>query len=388
MANKRQREQKERKRVSSTAAAKDRSQGYEETAVKYPDGFPQYKLEPGVHQIDIMPYIVGEDNPKADKGYECGDRLFTIHRIPTPDGKTYNHCCPAKSWAAMKSCPCCKLLAANPGSSDNPNPLYGQDRILYVVNDKPGKAKNPLKILNVAYRNRKQGFGEQLTKAILSMSRRKGEDIFIYDLKEGYTVEVEVANTKYKNIERIDLIPRDYEYPDTMIEKSPCLDDCLIAPDLAKIKKMLAMGSGEDDDEDTDDEEPESTHKSSTKATKKKDEDDDLEDEDDDTDDSDLEDDDDLDENEDSDLEDEDDEDSDDDSDLDESEEEEKPTPKKRGRPAKKETEKKTPSKKSKKQEEEEEDEDDLDIDDDDDSDLDESEEEEEKPAPKKKGRK
>lgn len=261
--DRREREARKSKgKTDAKAWAEQQDRGYEPTALKLPDGVEFYKLEPGTHAIDFMPYIVGKGNKRADEGFEHFEREYVAHRIPGPDGRVKYYCC---RWETFKKkCPV-EILTQN-GTINDPElikKLKGTVRHLWVVNDKPGDKKNKLKVFDTNHYNRGMGFGEMLADALNSVPKYAK----FSDLKGGLTLQLTVKEQtfpggKYNAVTRIDFLPRDYDYPDSMLEAAPCLDDCLVDIGYDEMIKVLTHEETDDDDrkpdtkDDGDDDKP------------------------------------------------------------------------------------------------------------------------------------
>src|SRR5216683_2324096 len=87
MASRKQMEKNERRRTNAADWAGDH-EGFENTAFKLPDSIDEFKLKPGKMIVDFMEYIVGDGNPRADKGFIHFEREFSAHRIPTTKAKS------------------------------------------------------------------------------------------------------------------------------------------------------------------------------------------------------------------------------------------------------------------------------------------------------------
>jgi len=251
MAKSQREKAKEQARKTSAAEwSKKQSETRGPTAVKLPEGVEWFDLTEDVLSFDIMPYIVGDAvrNPSADAGFQHWELTYAQHSVPEADGGFgYKCCCLREVYDAP--CPVCKMRNELPrvpkGESD---PLQPQRRNLFWVNDKPGKLKNPLKVLSAAYFNRGFGFGQQLKVAIDAL--RGDKDFF--DLKTGQTLRVAITNKKYRQVGRIDFQPREYEYPDDMLERTSSLEAMLIRPDPKKLTMLLNAGSVDAEDHDDD----------------------------------------------------------------------------------------------------------------------------------------
>lgn len=237
MATKRQREQREQRRTSAKEWADKQERAFEATCVKLPDGVEFFKLEVGKHQVDFMPFRAGAGNPHADEGYEHFERQYAAHRVPGPDGRTRLYACLYETFG--KRCPVCEYANHRDTSSDLAKDLRARVRNLWLVNDKPGNAKNKLKVLDQSHFNRGMGFGEQMTEAIKEFD---GESPFL--LEGGGTAILTVKEQsfpggKYNAITRIAFAPRSYSYPEELLDSMPCLDECLIEMDYDILKRIL-----------------------------------------------------------------------------------------------------------------------------------------------------
>lgn len=281
MASKREREQREVRKTNAKEWAEKQAQGFEPTAIKLPEGLKVYKLEEGTHLFDIMPFIAGKGNKRADEGYQHFEREYAVHKIPRPDGNFDRYCCLYETFG--EPCPVCKWRNERTRDKEESDALRPQVRHLFLVNDKPGDPKNPFKVMDAVHYNRKLGFGEQLVTAI--RATRGGENLADLD-RGGKTIQVIVADSKYGSVSRIDLLPRDYEYPNSLLEKAPCLDDCVIKPKVSVLNNILEQGSAAPENSEDEEDSDSRNGKAATSKVKAKDEDEDEEEEDDDDEDS------------------------------------------------------------------------------------------------------
>lgn len=247
MANRREREQRKTRQVNASGWAKKSEERGEATAIKLPPGFEFYKLTPGTHSLDFMPYLAGKGNPQADEGFPHFEREFTDHRIPTPDGKSAAYLC---LWSNFKKpCPVCKVVNSNSTDEELKKSMKGKLRHLWLVNDKPGDETNKLKVFPSNHYNRGQGFGEMMVDAINSVSKYSD----FSDLEKGMTLQLTVkeqsfgAGLKYNAVTRIDFLPRDYSYPEEMMDNAPCLDSCLVEQSASFLEKLLNQEVADDE---------------------------------------------------------------------------------------------------------------------------------------------
>ena len=265
MATKRERDKREVRRTNAKEWAQKQEQGYEPTAVKLPEGMKLYKLEEGTHEIDIIPFRAGANNPNADEGMEHFEAEYAVYRIPRPDGNFDRYCALShKRWGEADPV----AQYRNKVSKEEADALRPQLRHLFLVNDKPGDPKNPLKVMDAVHYNRQLGFGEQLVTAINAM---EDDDAPFYALEGGKTLRIKVADAKFGSVSRIDLVRRKHDYPESMLDKAPCLDDCILKPKGSVLKKALGLEEGSSrNGEDEDREAPDNKPYRSSAATAKK----------------------------------------------------------------------------------------------------------------------
>lgn len=256
--NRREKETRQRKRVDASAWAKEKD-GTGATSIKL-EGVEPYKLEVGVHQVDFMPYIAGKRNRKADEGFEHFECTYGVHRVPMPSGSKEWYLC---SWDCFKKpCAICKWMQQN-GRTADPELLKAlkvSTRHLWIVNDKPGDTKNKLKVLDTNHFNKGSGFGEMMKDAMNAVPK----NAMFADLEKGLIVQLTVKEDtypggKYNKVTRIDFLPRDYEYPESMLDKAPCLDEFLVEPDYDSLEELMNQSSPDDEEHDNHDQDEEET---------------------------------------------------------------------------------------------------------------------------------
>jgi hypothetical protein len=246
-----ERNRRERQKTNALDWAKKQERSFEST-VKLPEGVSLFKLDKvGVFRLDFMPYVVGKNNPRAKPGMEHFEREYDAHRVPTADGQRL-FCCRMKCWG--KRCAVCDFLRMNGGTADQAlvKSLRTTTRHLWVVNDKPGDRKNPLKVFDTNHYNRGLGFGEMLADAITSVTDYAN----FADLSEGYTIQLNVKEQtfpggKFNAAVRMDFLPRKYQYPESLLDAAPCLDDLLVDPGYDAVAKLLNPDQGKEGEEPT-----------------------------------------------------------------------------------------------------------------------------------------
>lgn len=235
MATKRQREHREQRQSTAMAWADDAGSSGP-LYLKPPKGVEFYSIQKGTHVLDLIPYIT-KNNPYADEGFPHFARHFDVYKIPRGDNKFDRFIKP--SVFGLKD-PIADRRNNGLMSKEEADALRPQRRVVFLVNDKPGDVKNPLKVLDAVFFNRELGFGQQLVTAMQAMRSRYGEEFDPSDLKKGMTVQYVSEDDKFKSIKRIDFLPRDYEYPESVLENAPCLDDMLVPPDVATIERLIS----------------------------------------------------------------------------------------------------------------------------------------------------
>lgn len=227
--------------------AKSQASG-EATAVKLPEGVEWFKLELGTHKVDFMPYVT-TDNPQADPGFAHFVRRYSIHRVPGPDGRARPYCCLFENW--KDPCPICQYLNSGGADKETIDAMRVKTRLLFLINDRPGKTKINWKVLDTYHFNRGTGFGELLADAIQAL----GEGAEPFALKDGFSVQMLIKEqtmpgVKFNAATRIDLVKRDYDYPGELLDKAPCLDEMLIHAGYKELQKVLGLSKGGDGDEE------------------------------------------------------------------------------------------------------------------------------------------
>lgn len=247
MPTQREREKQEQKKSGSAKAWADSvGNSWTPTDLAIPKGLEPYELKAGQPlMFDIIPFLAGLSygvkNPRADPGFQHWERQFSVHNVPNAAGKSDRYCCLYENW--KETCPVCQYRN---GLSDKElaDKLRPQQRHLFLVNEYPGRApgpKNPLKLLNTVFYNRKLGFGEQLKVSINSYRGHNAEELDPSDLNDGVTLCVTVVDEKYKQVGRIDFVERQYAYPESVLEHGYCLDEFLIKSDPDALRELVGM---------------------------------------------------------------------------------------------------------------------------------------------------
>jgi len=241
MVSRREKEKTKRRKSDAKKWARDQKT-FEATCVKLPPGVEMYKMVPGTVRLDFMSYVTGKGNVRADEGMVHFEREYHAHRIQTASGMRL-YCCRAATFG--KPCPVCEWLTSHGNSDpDKAKSLRATVRHIWLVNDKPGDPKNPLKVLDTNHYNKGKGFGEQIGTAIDNL-----EDYASFaDAEGGYTLQLVIEEQtfpggKYNAPTRIDFIRRKYDYPDEVVENAPCLDAMLIDVGYDALVNLMETGS-------------------------------------------------------------------------------------------------------------------------------------------------
>ena len=255
--NRREREKQQARKVNARDWAKQQSSGFEPTAVRLPDGLEWFKPKKGVQIVDVMPYLAGKRNRRADEGFQAFEFEYGVHRIPCLDGKRRWYCCPWDNF--RKPCYTCNWVNNNPTKADKATltAMRSSVRHLWVFNDKPGDLTNILKLYDSNHYNKGKGFGEQVGRSIeyWHTINPKADSCPFSDLQGGLRMSILweedtfPGGSPYLYAARIDFLPRDYDYPDDFISRVPCLDNLLIEVGSDVLKE--AMEGGADDGEES-----------------------------------------------------------------------------------------------------------------------------------------
>jgi hypothetical protein len=273
----------------------DRDTGFSSKAINRPDGMGYFKIEskPGIHKIDILPYIAGKGNECCDKGKVWYERTYFIHRNVGPQKDTY--VCPARSF--NKRCPICeertKMEQKHAGKDKKVRaellrPYNTSERQIFLVReyDKNGQP-GPMLFWEIS----NYAFGRLLDQRVKNDEDARGK--FFYPTKDGKTLTLSVeekamGDGTFPSVSAIDFEPRkkEHRFGEEILEEAPCLDDMLKEVDYKTLKKAWNAAAVEDEDDDKDEEdedlgEDDDEPKKKSKKKSKKDEEDDDDDSDD-----------------------------------------------------------------------------------------------------------
>jgi hypothetical protein len=224
---------------------------YEKKAGIFKQGviFPLWKPDNIDHEIDIIPYKIGPNDPRIGKEYDTGkvyavgDDHYTlelfVHKTG-PDNKTLV-ICPNKNYGLK--CPICDYylnLQKNGEKWENyvqympgkyPRSIYNV--ICYTT---PAEEAKGIQVWHTsAYL-----FEIHLAKLATGSARNKGNYIYFPDPEVGksiaFTKEGIAESTKFMGIKFLD---RDYAISEETMKKSYCLDSLVHIPTYAEVYKLF-----------------------------------------------------------------------------------------------------------------------------------------------------
>lgn len=217
------------RREERTSAARRRAEqhksGFETTLFKIPEGVGFFDLTVGVHEIDVLPFKAGKDNPFADEGELFFERTFYCYKDVGIQEKRYVALCklnlpdPIQDWK--------KKAASNPSVDAEVIKSYTpKERQMFLVRDK--KEPDKIKLMEQSF----YAFGKLLDERIQTSPENSGWDMFYYPDETGMSlrltvVEEAVGTGKFKKVVAIDFMPRKTALPTNLANHGICLDEML-----------------------------------------------------------------------------------------------------------------------------------------------------------------
>jgi len=279
MARSREKERKERKKVSARQRVENHQSGFGASYLRLPDGVSFFKVDKaGIRIVDVMPYITKVDSKYAEAGDPYFEKTFWAHRNIGPNQDMV--ICPAKT--AGKRCPICehraKLSQSPDGDEDLIADLAPKERQIWLLRD----LKEPSKGL-LLWDGSYHLFGKLLESRLANAEDEDDNWDAFADLEDGSTlrltfVDETFAGRTYQKCTSIDFKPRKVQYDADDIDGHPCLDDMLVIKSYEELKKMLLQVDDTSEEDDDEDDEP-TPKKRSAKASKPAVDDDDEDDE-------------------------------------------------------------------------------------------------------------
>ncbi len=251
--NVREKERVERKKTDALAWAKEAKVDGDATCVALPDGVTWWKPKAGLNRVDVIPFVAGRGNPRADVGYVHFEREYFQHRVTGFDGRGKPYVC---LQCFKKRCPVCERARCPlpTDSEELTKSLWGRQKHLWCVIDLDSKERK-IQVYESGHKNKGSGFFELLETRFLINKKWAS----FADLERGYTmgltgVDDSFSGVKYVKVSAIDFIDRDKQYDEEeMLKQSVCLDECLVELSYGKLKGIL---NGEGDGEDVPADEP------------------------------------------------------------------------------------------------------------------------------------
>lgn len=239
MANRREKESRQRKVVSAKKWASEHESGFSRTSLKVPEGLTIFNVKKaGTYRLDVIPYTVGEGNPHSDAGELHYERTYYIHARIGPNGDTY--CCLAKTF--NKPCPICEeraKMARDPDSDEKlVKSLFPKERNLWnvFVHSEPEKG---VQVWDVS----DHLFGKHLRAKINNADESDGYDTFA-DPEEGQTLKIGATEEKgggftWRTCNDIEFKSRKEPISEEIMSAAVCLDDMLVEMEYDKLKSVF-----------------------------------------------------------------------------------------------------------------------------------------------------
>jgi hypothetical protein len=289
MANKREREQREYRETNAREWAEKSETTFEATVYTLPEGMKLWKpTGKGIYKLDVIPYVVGKHNPRADPGYVHFERTFYVHGGLGERGFT-KVCCHKECFT--QPCYFCDWLMKGAGGADEDfvKKVRIQPRILMKVKDVTDKESRSLgvQLLDQAFgTTRHPSFGNLLKNKLRTVESYAN----FWKIRGGSTLHLQVepdsfGGRQWFKIVNIEIVERKYSYEPDILEDGVCLDDILIKMPYKKQESLFNRTPSEEEeaeevvDREEDGEEDRSNHRKPPQAKKAEpDEDEDEED--------------------------------------------------------------------------------------------------------------
>ena len=206
-----------------------------------------YKPDEGTNNVDILPYIVGNNHPTLKAGDVDFSLSYWVHYNVGPGEKVF--VCPKKTYG--QRCPLCDMVKAQQDDGaiwDDVKALAPKRRTLYNVIPVNQNGPTDCKLFDVSF---------HLFEKILSKDCTvDGEVVYFAEIDEdGRTVKFKARKTRANGREFLSydsfmFEKRKYTYPEDILKKSICLDDILIKSTAEEIQAALEGDELFEDEED------------------------------------------------------------------------------------------------------------------------------------------
>jgi hypothetical protein len=251
MPTQREKEKRQIRYTDAKKVAEAQGEGFSPTAYTVPDGMSMFRFRQArTYNIDIIPYIVGKGNPRADEGMVHFERTYFVHQKVGPNNDSFP--CLAKNFG--KKCPICQYrakLGMDPKTKkDVLKALEPKTRQLWIVRDRDDLEKG-LQLMDAAYY---KSWGE-LVKSKIKAGDEDAAYHNFFHLDGGMYLKVTVEEDswdgkKFFKATNIEMRPRQKPLKSTLLDKAPCLDELLIEKSFKELKELFLQISDDDEDED------------------------------------------------------------------------------------------------------------------------------------------
>lgn len=277
MATKKEKREAGKKKYNyvSTEQVLERSDaGFKPTSFSVPKDWELLRLDKaGQLEIDLMPHVAGEHNPLADKGMVVWDSRHEIHDGIGVDTKK-KYVCPARR--GMGRCPICEhaaRLRMKGADKETLKPFRPKTRVLYAVKAGWEGTEKKNYLFEQSFFG-KPGFGELIQNKLEAVAHKPKHPYHrFWHPDGGRTLACTVKKDTfpggiYYKISNIEMIEREEQYDEDVIEETPNLEE-LINKMVLPYDKLKAIFE----------QEPEGEEASTKKKKKPKDEEEEEDDE-------------------------------------------------------------------------------------------------------------
>jgi hypothetical protein len=229
----------------------DDNKGFVSNTLDLPEGCQLFKLDSKKpRRIDVLPYIVGDQNRLREKGESGLFCPYYIHRDIGPDRQVI--LCPKMTYG--KRCCVCEEgehLRATDRDDKVGKALRAKKRQLWNVVDTENPDAGVL-VWDVS----DFLFAEALRVAVNALEEGDPKKYYAA-LTDGYTLKLTVSENNqagytYYKVERVDFVERKKQYKESKIDGTWCLDDFLKPPIKHEaLKKLFLQTSSDGEEEDS-----------------------------------------------------------------------------------------------------------------------------------------
>jgi hypothetical protein len=254
-------------KTEQNASKKDSGGGFKKW-FSVPDGMEMFQVQSGKKKnlIDIMPYnVTTKNNPDTVKGDP--DYLLSLWVHRAIGVKKEDMVC-LKQYG--KPCPICEEVERLKDDDAEKNKslidsIKGKNRVLYNVIDL--KDGNKHKLFETSFYKFER-------KLLHEAEDSENGTIIFADPEEGFSIRIKGIEDSFNgnefiDIDSVDLVERDEQYEESIIDDMVSLDSLVSVLSYEEIEKKFF---GVPDDEDEEDEEEKEAPKRKSKKTKKQDE--------------------------------------------------------------------------------------------------------------------